>query len=116
MKKALIAASVMTTGALASTAILVSANAADRSVQPAVVTLVVADSAAVSENNSLLLQYVKETTHDEQDNQSNVQESWGDPLTYNQRTDIHFTDANNKVLSKLAFCMDLFILKSEFFC
>jgi hypothetical protein len=89
MKKALIAASVMTTVALGSTAALVAANAADQSVKPAVVSPAVADY-TVAENESLLLHYVKKSIYDANGNLLGYEETWGDPLTYNQRIDAHF--------------------------
>ncbi|ANY72887.1 hypothetical protein BBD41_09960 [Paenibacillus ihbetae] len=90
MKKVLIAASLMTTVALSATAALVAANSANPLVQPVVVNPQAADSAAVSDNDSLLLQYVKTSIYDAKGNLINAEETWGDPLTYNQRTDSHF--------------------------
>jgi|GEM_PF-6338505 len=90
MKKVLIAASVMTTVALSATAALVAANSAIPLVQPVVVNPQAADSAAVSDNDSLLLQYVKTSIYDAKGNLINAEETWGDPLTYNRRTDSHF--------------------------
>ncbi|MDP4097209.1 hypothetical protein OIN60_10550 [Paenibacillus sp. P96] len=89
MKKALIAASVMTTVALGSTAALVAANAADQAVKPAVVSPVVANH-TVAENDSLLLHYVKKSIYAANGDLLGYEETWGDPLTYNQRTDAHF--------------------------
>lgn len=89
MKKALIAASVMTTVVLGSTAALVAAGAADQPVKPAVVSPVVADH-IVAENDSLLLHYVKKSIYDANGDFLGYEETWGDPLTYNQRTDAHF--------------------------
>jgi len=90
MKKVLIAASVMTTVALSATAALVAANSANPLVQPVVVNPEASHSAAVSDNDSLLLQYVKTSIYDAKGNLVNAEETWGDPLTYNQRTDSHF--------------------------
>ncbi len=89
MIKTIIAASVMTTVALAPTNTLVTGNSADQSIKPAVFSAVAADSAE-SENNSLLLQYVKKSGYDANGNSLGYEETWGDPLTYNQRTDAHF--------------------------
>lgn len=89
MIKTLIAASVMTTVALAPTTALVAAKSTDQSIKPAVVSPVAADSAA-SEKNSLLLQYLKKSGYDANGDSLGYEETWGDPLTYNQRTDAHF--------------------------